>query len=389
MSLALCRFMPKTSEAMHQEQRDKTHQLLRQKGIHQALFAHPGNVTWLTGMPHPWRAAADLYAGGPSLVWYENGHFTLITMDGQAASTGKFADQPNCKLVTYLGYTYEQQPAGPQLLAKALQAIVNHTAKTPIGVETQHLPLFLYEALLADQSIPPDVVSIDDWLTPLRIIRTDEEIVKMRENFELIEVAQAVAKTAVKPGNLELDVWHAIHAAMQQAAGETLYLGNDCTVGRRMGGPALAVEILPTDSFIVDLSTSWKGYWSDSCVTYYATEPSSKQKKMHQAVSEALDLAISLAKPGAVCREIDQTVRRFLTDQGYPTYPHHTGHGIGVIAHDAPRVTPYSEEILQAGMVVMLEPGIYYPNETGIRLEHAVLIKQSGPEILSASLSPP
>ena len=54
MSLALCRFMPKTSESMHQEQRDKTHQLLRQTGIHQALFAHPGNVTWLTGMPHPW-----------------------------------------------------------------------------------------------------------------------------------------------------------------------------------------------------------------------------------------------------------------------------------------------------------------------------------------------
>lgn len=368
---------------MHQEQRDQTHAFLKEKGIQRALFAHPGNVTWLTGLPHPWRAAADLYSGGPSLVWYEDGVFTLMIMDGQAASAGDYAEQPNCHLVTYLGYTYQQQPDGANLLASALQEVAGSNLSASIGVETKHLPLFLHNALLTSQLGNPNLLSIDDWLIPLRIIRTAEELVKMRENFALIKVAQEAAKTAVNPGNLELDVWHAIHVAMQQAAGETLYLGNDCVVGRRMGGPALAVEILPTDSFIVDLSTLWKGYWSDSCVTYYATEPSSKQKEMHTAVLEALDLAISLAKPGTVCRKIDETVRSFLIDKGYPTYPHHTGHGIGVIAHDAPRVTPHSDEVLKAGMVVMLEPGIYYPDETGVRLEHAILIRENGSEILS------
>jgi hypothetical protein len=60
-----------------------------------------------------------------------------------------------------------------------------------------------------------------------------------------------------------------------------------------------------------------------------------------------------------------------------------TGHGISMIGHEAPRITPHSEEILQAGMVVMLEHGIYYPGETEVRLEHAVLVTESGPEILT------
>ena len=118
--------------------------------------------------------------------------------------------------------------------------------------------------------------------------------------------------------------------------------------------------------------------------------PSPKQVAMHRAVAEAVELAISLARPGAICRDIDQQVRRFLTEQGYPDYPHHTGHGAGVVGHEGPRVTPHSEERLQAGMVVMLEPGIYYPGETGVRLEHAVLVKDSGPELLTGySLNTP
>ena len=369
---------------MHQEQREKTHQLLQSQGIDLALFAHPANVTWLTGVPQPWRAGADLYAGGPSLVWYQAGTFMLFMMDGHAHEAGAFNEQPNCLLVTYQGYAYEEQPAGVANLEAALKRMVGGAGRAPIGIETQKLPVSLQQALLDAQPANASIVAIDSWLDPLRLTRTEEELVKMRENFALIDEAQRVCNDAVQAGNLELDVWHAIYVALENSAEITLPLGNDCTVGRRSGGPALAVEILPTDSFIVDLSTIWKGYWSDSCVTYYATEPSSKQVAMHRACADALELAISLSKPGALCRAIDQTVRQFLTDQGFPSYPHHTGHGIGVVGHEAPRVTPHSEERLQADMVVMLEPGIYYPGETGVRLEHAVLVAESGPEILTA-----
>lgn len=364
---------------MHIEQRDRTHQLLKNKNISRALFSDPANVTWLTGFARPWRAGADLYAGGPALVWYEDGAFTLIVMDAQVAEADTFAQQANCNVIGYQGYSYQEQPAGSNLLARVLEELVGATqSTTDMGIESQHLPLFLGNTISST-----NIILIDDWLTPLRITRTTEELDKMRENFALIKIAQEAARDAIQVGKLELDVWHAIHQAMQTAANQTLHLGNDCTVGRRMGGPALAVEILPRDSFIVDLSTQLHGYWSDSCVTYYATEPSAEQIKMHRTVADALDLAISLARPGAIAKEIDQTVRQFIIDAGYASYPHHTGHGIGCIAHDAPRIVPHSDEVLQKGMVIMLEPGIYYPDETGVRLEHAVLITHDGAEILT------
>lgn len=368
---------------MHREQRDQTHHYLQSRGIGRALFADPANITWLSGVPQPWRAGSFLYAGGPSLLWYEDGHYTLIIMDGHAGAAGDFAAQPDCTMMTYQGYAYLEQPAGAHLLLAALIEVTRGTGRATLGVEMQAVPAAMFAGVMAEQPPAVNVVPIDGWLVPMRMIRTGEEIAIMRQNFDLITQAQAVCPTAVQPGRTELDVWHAIQTSLQSAAGETLFLGNDCTVGRRGGGPAQAVEIVAGDSFIVDLSTIWRGYWSDSCVTYYATEPTRDQVKMHRAAADALDLAISLARPGAVCRIIDQKVRSFLSGRGYPTYPHHTGHGIGVVGHEAPRVTPHSNEQLQPGMVIMLEPGIYEPGVTGVRLEHAVLISESGPELLT------
>jgi Xaa-Pro aminopeptidase len=152
---------------------------------------------------------------------------------------------------------------------------------------------------------------------------------------------------------------------------------------QNIGGWPLDYEIRPQDSLIVDLSTILYGYWSDSCATYFAGQPTPHQTAIHRTVSQALELAISLVRPGAVAREIDQKVRQFIADAGYPVYPHHTGHGVGAIGHEAPRLVPYSQEVIQAGMVILVEPGIYLPGETGVRLEDALLVTADGVEVLT------
>jgi Xaa-Pro dipeptidase len=366
---------------MHQAQRQRAQKLLQASGIDRALFADVANVTWLTGFDPPTGFGAQLYAGGPSLVWYEAGEFTLIVLDAHAAGAGSFGDEPNCQVATYLGYTFERPPASADHLAAALREVTGKAGSGKVGVETHRLPAFLWP-LLPEGA---ETVAIDGWLDPLRQVKTGEELAKMRENFALIDLAQAAAREAVQPGRREIDVWLAIQSALQRAAGRTLPLGNDCTVGRRAhgGGPALDVEIVAGDSFVVDLSTQLYGYSSDSCVTYYAGQPTGRQVTMHRTVTEALALAISLVRPGAVAGEIDRRVRQFMAEAGYPVYPHHTGHGIGTRAHELPRIVPYSDEVLQAGMVIMLEPGIYFPDETAIRLEHAVLVTADGAEVLT------
>jgi Xaa-Pro aminopeptidase len=218
------------------------------------------------------------------------------------------------------------------------------------------------------------------------MIKTAEELVKLRENFALTDLGQAAARQAVQVGKREIDIWTAIHTAVEQAAGHRVPLGNDCVVGYRqanIGGWPLHYEIRPHDSVIVDLSTILHGYWSDGCGTYYANEPTPQQVALHRTVSEVLELAISLVRPGVVAKEIDQKVRQFIAGAGYPVYPHHTGHGVGVSGHEAPRIVPYSDEVLEEGMVIMLEPGIYLPGETGVRLEDGFLITSDGVEMLT------
>jgi len=361
---------------MHEEQRQRAHDSLKSQGIARALFANPASVTWLTGFAPPVQLGANPFAGGPPLAWYRGGEWTLLVLDSYAEA----AAESGLAVVTYQGYTIEAPIAGHDHLFAALRGLVGAVAGR-MGVEQRALPAYLLAALPDGAQLVP----IDGALAPLRMIKTTEELTKLRANFALTDLGLATARQNIRPGQREIDVWSAIHGAIQRAAGRRVPLGNDCTVGRRAhsGGWPLDVEIQPGDSFVVDLSTQLHGYWSDSCATYYAGEPSQKQVAMHGTVLQALDLAIALVRPGAVASAIDRQVRQFMSDAGYPVYFHHTGHAVGVSGHEEPRIVAYNDTRIEAGMVLMLEPGIYFPGETAVRLEDAVLVTHSGVEVLT------
>lgn len=373
---------------MHQEQRQRAHEIFKSKGVSRALFADPKSVTWLTGFAPPIQLGPHLFAGGPPLVWYEEGHFTLLVVDAFAAGTAEFDRQPNCATITHQGYTFEQPLAGTGHLIDSFRQRLARSSRAPgkIGLEERKVPTIL--AAVLEDALPngAEIVSIDDLLVPFRRVKTGEEIEKLRQNFALADIGQAAARRAVQVGKREIDIWTTVHGAIQQAAGCRVPLGNDCLVGHRQvnfTGWPLEHEIRPKDSFIVDLGTGLHGYWSDGCGTYYATDPTSQQIAMHKTVTDALELAISLIRPGVMAGEIDRQVRQLIADAGYPDYPHHTGHGVGTSSHEAPRIVPYSEEVLEEGMVIMLEPGIYLPGQTAVRLEDGLLVTADGAEVLT------
>ncbi len=375
---------------MHQEQRQRTQDLLKAKGIDQALFANFNSIKWLTGFSPTLQTGPNFFAGGPPMVWYEGGHFTLIIVDSFAADPAaiSFDQDPDGTLVTYLGYTIEQPIAGADHLTTALRQVLSQSSGSGVvGVEERDVTVLAWNLLRESFEGEVAFEPIDGWLQPLRMVKTEEEIAKLRQNFALTDLGHAVARQAVAVGEREIDIWTAMHSAIQEKAGCRVPFGNDCVVGHReennMGGWPLDHEIRSNDSLIVDLSTILYGYWSDSCATYYPNEPTSQQVAMHNTVTEALEFGISLLKPSAVAKEIDQKVRQFIADAGYPIYPHHTGHGVGVSGHEGPRIVPYNDEVLEAGMVILLEPGIYLPGETGVRLEDAMLITSDGAELLT------
>ena len=371
----------------HTEQRQRTHALLQEKGIQRALFTNINSVKWLTGFAPPVQLGPNFFLGGPPLVWYKDGHFTLVLLDGQAGAVANLSGTTDCTLLTYQGYTIQQPIAGGERLREALESLLRKSGPSgAIGIEQQDTTMLI--AQLLDQALPTGagLTPIDGWLVPLRAVKSAAEIQKLRDNFRLTDIGHAAARQAVQAGQREIDVWAATHSAIQQAVGERVALGNDCVVGYRqnnIGGWPGDLEIRPHDNVIVDLSTILHGYWSDSCATYYAGEPTAEQVKLHKTCAAALDFATSLVKPGAVAREIDQQVRQFMSKAGYAIYPHHTGHGVGVTGHEEPRIVPYNEWVLEPGMVIMLEPGAYFPGQFGARLEDGMLVTTDGVEVLT------
>ena len=366
---------------MHHEQRLRTAHLLTNHGLEHALFSHPHSVTWLTGFAAPLQLGPHPFSGGHSLVWYASGHYTLIVQEAFQKDTHSL-EAPDLTVVTHPDYTIHMPIASFDHLSDTLRRRLDGKSPKRIGIEVQNLPY----ALAATLPEGADIIATDGWLLPLRAIKTPEEIEKLKASFALTDLGHKIAREVAQNGMREIDIWTAVHSAIERAAGRRVPLGNDCVVGYRdvnIGGWPQEYPLREYDSLIIDLSVVLNGYWSDSCATLYVTEPSPHQKAIHQTVRDALEFAISLVGPGVSARDIDARVREFIRAAGYPVYPHHTGHSVGLSVHEAPRIVPYNNEILKPNMVILLEPGIYFPGEMGVRLEDAVLVTESGVELLT------
>jgi len=109
-----------------------------------------------------------------------------------------------------------------------------------------------------------------------------------------------------------------------------------------------------------------------------------KLTKIRSIVDKASDRAIKKIKPGVSASAVDAAARSWIEKHGYGRcFGHGTGHGVGLNVHEAPTLSPESSDILQEGMVVTIEPGIYIPKVGGYRQEHMVLVTGKGYEVLA------
>lgn len=108
-------------------------------------------------------------------------------------------------------------------------------------------------------------------------------------------------------------------------------------------------------------------------------------KNIYAIVREAQTAAIAAIQPGAAGRAVDAIARRVIEQAGFgDNFGHSLGHGTGLCIHEAPRLSPHSEDTLAAGMIVTVEPGIYLPAWGGVRLENQVVITPNGATILNS-----
>ena len=140
------------------------------------------------------------------------------------------------------------------------------------------------------------------------------------------------------------------------------------------------------DLVLLDFGCTYEGYCSDLTRTVVLGPASDAQLEMYDLVLRAHNAGIAAVGQGEKGADVDAAARTIITEAGYgERFGHGLGHGVGLDIHEAPRLHRISEDTLEAGDVVTIEPGVYIPDTGGVRIEDCVLVTGSGAEVLGAA----
>jgi len=246
-----------------------------------------------------------------------------------------------------------------------------------------------------------------DPFFPERMIKTKEEVAAIRETQRLTEEAVKSALAVIQQAQIkDGELWlrgQPLTSELIRKFLQVALIGSDC-LGRETivasglqacdphcigSGHLKADEPIVLDVFPVSLKSR---YFADMTRTVVRGKASEKVKKMYRAVQEGQEIAFGKLKAGVDGKEVHEAILKYFEQEGFPTglidgrmqgFFHGTGHGVGLEIHEPPRVSTVSQ-ILQAGQVVTVEPGLYYRDAGGVRLEDMVLITETGCENLTA-----
>jgi len=134
----------------------------------------------------------------------------------------------------------------------------------------------------------------------------------------------------------------------------------------------------------VDMGAQRSGYASDMTRMLHVGEAAPKTRRLHRAVLEAQLAALDAVRAGVTAETVDRAARSVLRGFGLDrAFTHSTGHGLGLEIHEPPRLGKKDKTVLEAGMAITVEPGVYLEGFGGIRIEDTVVVTERGCEILT------
>ncbi len=263
----------------------------------------------------------------------------------------------------------------------ALKDLVTAQDIKRLGFERDYVTYAGYEGL-KKRLEETQLVPVEDVVRKLRMVKDETEIEHMQAAANIAEAAFQEILPLIQVGRSEAEIALELEIAMRRRGAERLAFPIIAASGPRSslphGAPTDRV-LQPGDFLTLDFGAVSGGYCSDMTRTVVLGEPSAKQKEIYDIVLKAQLEAQAAIKPGLKGGDIDKIARDIIADAGYGEYfGHGLGHGVGLQVHEGPRAGRASEDILEPGMVVTIEPGIYIPDFGGVRIEDMVLVTDSG-----------
>lgn len=221
----------------------------------------------------------------------------------------------------------------------------------------------------------------------MRMVKTNGELDKIRKAEELGCKAFEHILEHIKPGVSERDVALEIEYFMKKNGASGLSFDTIAISGTRTSLP----HGVPTDKRIekgdfvtLDFGCVLDGYCSDMTRTVVVGIANEEQKKIYETVKTAQQIGLDSIREGVRCSDCDKAARDYIESCGYGQYFRHSlGHGVGLLVHELPNLSPKSDFVLAENMVVSCEPGIYIPGFGGVRIEDLVVVTKDGCENLT------
>ena len=353
----------------HQGRQTRVQNILARHRLDGLLVNHLPNVRYLCGFTGT--AGVLLVAENRSL-FFTDGRYTSQAHDEVKASKVVIAQLP-------------------PLAAAAKWIAANHKGKQRwrLGIEGEHLSVAARSRLAGALPGGCQLRQAPALVERLRMVKDPQEMDCIRAAVGLGASLFDRALKIIRPGVKESEVAAEMEYAAHQAGAQEMSFSTIIAAGKRSAlphGRASAARI-PSSGFVVcDFGVILTGYCSDMTRTVHVGRVSAAERRGYQAVLSAQQASIDRVRPGVSCGEVDRAGRKLLKKEGLARYfTHSTGHGVGLEIHETPRVAAGQTEVLQPGMVITIEPGIYLPGQWGVRIEDMVVVTASGCEVLAST----
>lgn len=277
-----------------------------------------------------------------------------------------------------------------QLYQQIQEILEKHHVKT-VGLEEAFVTLADFRGFR--ERLESFEVLLDSGLSRLlekmRLTKTQDEVAKIIKAQEMTDAAFSKILGFIKAGVSEKDVATELEYEMKKSGADGFAFDTISVAGTNSSlphGRPSDYKLQQGDFLTMDFGAKYDGYHADMTRTVAVGAVSEEQKKVYQTVLTAQQMALDAIMPGKKCSDIDRAARDYIYENGYEgRFGHGLGHSVGLEIHEEPRFSPYCDTVLEPGMVLTVEPGIYLPKQFGVRIEDIVVLTEDGYQNITKS----
>ncbi|GIO08044.1 putative peptidase YqhT [Brevibacillus reuszeri] len=341
----------------------KIRDVLQELGVDAFITGNPANRSYLSG-----------FSGSAGLV--------IITMD-------------DAVLITDFRYLETAVQEAPHFTIRdrtnysdpivAIYDVLKEAKVTKIAIEEEALTIAEYakwKLVFSGMTLVPTSGIVEN----LRMNKDEEEVKTIKQAIRITEDAFDHVLSFVRPGIRELDIAIELETFIRKQGAVSAFemIVASGTRGALPHGKASEKTIAAGEMVTLDFGVNFNGYCSDITRTIAVGNPSDQMRKIYEVVLRAQQTAIQQLKPGMTAQELDSISREVIAQAGYAKYTHRaSGHSFGLEVHERPNLSISDKRVIEEGMVLTIEPGIYMRDVGGVRIEDNVFVTKNGCERLT------